>query len=82
MSTFEVHEYKNYRGADRFEIKNNTHHVSGIVKYDDTGELIVNYCVQKKDDPMGMGAFPFKDINEAFRIQSTLPGYYVRGNRV
>lgn len=81
MSTFEVHEYKNYRGADRFEIKSDTHHVSGLVKYDASGELVVDYHVQSKDDPMGMGAYPFKDINEAFRIQSTLPGYYVRGEK-
>ena len=81
MTTFEVHEYKNYRGADRFEIKNDTHHVSGIPKYNGLGELVVFYYVHKKDDPMGMGAYPFKDINEAFRIQSSLPGYYVKGEK-
>ena len=81
MTTFEVHEYKNYRGADRFEIKNDTHHVSGIPKYNGLGELVVFYYVQKKDDPMGMGAYPFKDINESFRIQSSLPGYYVKGGK-
>lgn len=74
--SFEVYEYKNKRGADRFNIKNNTHHVSGIVKYDESGSLVVDYFVQNKDDPMGMGAFSFKDINEAFRVQSNLPGYY------
>ena len=67
MTTFEVHEYKNYRGADRFEIKNDTHHVSGIPKYNGLGELVVFYYVQ--------------DINEAFRIQSSLPGYYVKGEK-